>query len=81
MDADRPINVQNLRKDTESVTIQGELYRLAQKIQRNLASPEASSVDYVVRLAISLLHEAINKDITFTDPATGEFEEYQLWRQ
>jgi hypothetical protein len=79
-DANKPVNIQQLRSDTESVRIEGDLYRLAASIQRRLASPEATDVEYVVRLAISLLHEAVGKEITFTDPQSGEFEEYRLWR-
>lgn len=78
--ANQPVNLHTLRSDTESVIIEGDLYRLAQRIQKALASPEAQDVEYVVRLAITLLHEAIDKDITFTDRTTGQFEEYRLWR-
>jgi hypothetical protein len=81
MPADKPLDVNNLRKDLDTVTIQGDLYRIAQAIQRHLAAPDAGDADYVVRLAISLLHQAIGKDITFTDPGTGQSEEYSLWRQ
>lgn len=78
--ANQPVNLVTMRSDTESVIIEGELYRIAEKIQKQLASTEATDVEYVVRLAVSLLNQAVGKEITFTDPSTGEYEEYRLWR-
>lgn len=78
--ASQPVNVAQLRSDADSVQIEGDLYRVAQGIGRELAAKEGDDVAYVVRLAISLLNAARGKDITFTDPNTGQFEEYRLWQ-
>lgn len=78
--ANQPVSLKPLRADADAVIIEGDLYRMAERVQGQLAAPEADGVDYVVRLAISLIHQAIGKTITFTDPGTGESEEYRLWR-
>ncbi|BEP15656.1 hypothetical protein acdb102_39670 [Acidothermaceae bacterium B102] len=52
-------------------------------MQERLSPPEAADVDvdYVINLGISLLHAAIGRDITITDPVSGEEETYKLWQK
>lgn len=78
--ASEPVNIAKLRSDSDSVQIEGDLYRVAEGIARELSANQGADVAYVVRLAISLLDAAKGKDITFTDPNTGQYEEYRLWQ-
>jgi hypothetical protein len=73
-----PVDLHGRRTGIHPAEISGKLYKMAQEVRANLAGQE--DMDYVIKLGITLLHSAIGKTITLTDPSTGEEEDFQLWQ-
>ena len=74
---DRPVDLRSSRAGVHEAEISGRLYGMANEVKDRLA--ETADLNYVINLGITLLHAAIGKTISFTDPSPGEEEVYRLW--
>src|SRR6478672_5113924 len=73
-----PVDLHGRRSGIHAAEISGKLYKMADEVRVNLAGQ--ADMDYVIKLGITLLHSAMGKTITLTDPSTGEEEDFQLWQ-
>lgn len=60
-----------------TMEISGRLRDMVSEVERELAQP--AGPEYVVNLAITLLHTAIGKEVMLADRA-GRQEVFRLWR-
>ena len=72
-----PVDLHPRRSGVHASELSGKLYKMAEEVRVNLAGE--ADMDYVIKLAITLLHSAIGKTITLSTPS-GEEEDFQLWQ-